>query len=250
MCILESGLWHCGHSLRGDGSEKVVAAIKRKDKGCRGEEVREAGLGVHAGRRWEPEGHGWLGFLLVRMSGGAAEKTERGWSERGKWDGPGPQDPFIPQTVEHLLHAERLARVTGDLGLRGSEICPAVHLRSATATPAAKYCLAGALEAAAARFGRLSTTGYRRTDGRIYVEAPAQGWQTTSLRSPDLERPLYWDSLGNLGRPRPPAAQGSAPRPLYPLWEVRQMASPLCPRSHLPNRGHAVSGPSESPGGL
>lgn len=102
--------------------------------------------------------------------------------------------------------------MTGDLG-----ICPAVHLRPATATPAAKYCLAGALEAAAARSGRLSTTAYRRTDGRKDIRggacsglanhvAPEPGSRETTV----LRRP---DSLGNLGRPRPPAAQGSAPRP-------------------------------------
>lgn len=40
-------------------SEKAVAAVQRKDKGCGWEEVREAGLGgsTEAGG-WEPKGHG------------------------------------------------------------------------------------------------------------------------------------------------------------------------------------------------
>lgn len=40
-------------------SEKAVAAVQRKDKGCGWEEVREAGFGgsMQAGG-WEPKGHG------------------------------------------------------------------------------------------------------------------------------------------------------------------------------------------------
>ena len=85
ICILESALWHrglgLGTALR---SEKAVAAVQRKDKGCGGEGVREAGLGggsMQVGG-WEPKGHGWLGFL-VRTKAGAVGQTERCWSGWG-----------------------------------------------------------------------------------------------------------------------------------------------------------------------
>ena len=57
-------------------------------------------------------------------------------------------------------------RVTGDLGLRGVKIRSAAHLRFAAAIPAAKYCLAGALEAAAAWGPGISAQPPGRTDRR------------------------------------------------------------------------------------
>lgn len=102
-----------------------------KDEGCGGERAERQDLGSMQVGGGSPRG---------ALPGG--DEWWRG-SENGSglgWVRLGPRDPFIPQTVERLLDAQRQAR--------GSKTGPGVHVPSAPATPAANYRLARALRTA------------------------------------------------------------------------------------------------------
>ena len=167
ICILESAL--CTVASGSDGTEKWEGGCCSPEKGqgvWRGGGQRSRTWGVNAGRR--------LGAQGARMT--RAPSEDESWRRRAvrtvlEW--MGIMNGFVWDLkihsfhrVEHLLRAKCQVSVTGDLGLRGVKIRPAAHLRFAAAIPAAKYCLAGGLEATATWGPGVSAQPPRRTDGR------------------------------------------------------------------------------------
>ena len=115
-----------------------------------------------------------------------------------------------------------------------------VAAKPAPATPAANYCLAGALRTVAHEW----TDG--RTEGRTSRRLLRTG-QTTPLRSPDLEASVRRCE----SRPAPSSRRsGSAPRPrplLGGRWDARP---PRSARFSSAQPGRVVSGLPEAPGAL
>lgn len=120
---------------------------------------------------------------------------------------------FQKQSNTYLC-AKSQKHVTGDSWLRGTKFRPTVHLRSVAAAPVAKYCL----EVAAAWDPEASAQAPADplTDRRMDKRAPAQDWPNHAAQEPVSRKTTVRRSpnaLGNLGRPRPPAPQGSVSRP-------------------------------------